>query len=114
MAVSKKFKELSEEVRSRPGAAEEIEARKRGIIAAVRLNELRQQRKQTQAGLAELLGTTQANISRIEHTENLYLRTLSEYVEGLGGRLEINAVFDDDVLPLGLVESEPNPARERV
>lgn len=106
MAVTKKFKELSEEVRKRPGAAEEIEARKRGIIAAVRLNELRQRRRQTQADLADLLGTTQANISRIEHSDNLYLRTLNEYVEGLGGRLEINAVFDDDVLPLGLVESK--------
>lgn len=105
MAATKKFKELSEEVRKRPGAAEEIEARKRGIIAAVRLNELRQRRQQTQADLADLLGTTQANISRIEHSDNLYLRTLNEYVEGLGGRLEINAVFDDDVLPLGLVEA---------
>jgi DNA-binding Xre family transcriptional regulator len=106
MKATKKFSELSEEVRKRPGAAEEIEARKRGIVAAVRLNELRQRRRQTQADLAELLGTTQANISRIEHSDNLYLRTLSEYVEGLGGRLEINAVFDDDVLPLGLLETD--------
>jgi DNA-binding Xre family transcriptional regulator len=105
MAATKKFQELSKEVRKRPGAAEEIEARKRGIIAAVRLNELRQRRQQTQADLADLLGTTQANISRIEHADNLYLRTLNEYVEGLGGRLEINAVFDDDILPLGLVEA---------
>lgn len=105
MAATMKFKELSEEVRKRPGAIEEVEARKHGIIAAVRLNELRQRRKQTQTDLAELLGTTQANISRIEHSDNLYLKTLNEYVEGLGGRLEINAVFDDDVLPLGLVEA---------
>lgn len=103
---ARSFRDLAREVRERPGAAEEIDARKRGIIAAVRLNELRQQRRQTQAGLAELLGSTQANISRIEHTDNLYLRTLSEYVAGLGGRLEINAVFDDDTVPLGLVEQD--------
>ncbi len=98
------FSDLSAEVRKRPGASEEIEARKAGIFAAIRLAELREQRKQTQTGLADLLGTTQANVSRMEHTDNPYLGTLAEYVAGLGGRLEINAVFDDDVLPLGVVE----------
>ena len=40
----KAFSDLSDEVRKRPGAAEEIDARKRVVIAAVRLNELRKQR----------------------------------------------------------------------
>jgi hypothetical protein len=44
MSKPKPFGELSEEIRSRPGAAEEIDARKRAIVAAVRLNELRKQR----------------------------------------------------------------------
>jgi predicted transcriptional regulator len=100
---SKAFSDLSEEVRKRPGAAEEIDARKRAIIAAVRLNELRKQRGQTQAQLADLLGMTQANISRIEHSDNLYLSTLADYVNALGGHIEINAVFDDDVVSLGPV-----------
>ena len=65
MSKPKPFGELSEEVRSRPDAAEEIDARKRAIVAAVRLNELRKQRGQTQAQLADLLGMTQANVSRM-------------------------------------------------
>ncbi len=105
-AKKKEFSELSDEVRKRPGAAEEIEARKDGIRAAMRLNEVREQRRQTQASLAELLGTTQANISRMERSDNLYLRTLNEYIVGLGGRLEINAVFDDDVVPIGLIDRD--------
>lgn len=104
MSKPKPFGELSEEVRSRPGAAEEIDARKRAIVAAVRLNELRKQRGQTQAQLADLLGMTQANVSRIERSDNLYLSTLADYVDALGGHIEINAVFDDDVVPLGPVE----------
>ena len=103
MPKPKPFGELSEKVRSRPGAAEEIDARKRAIVAAVRLNELRKQRGQTQAQLADLLGMTQANVSRIERSENLYLSTLADYVDALGGHIEINAVFDDDVVPLGPV-----------
>ena len=66
MAKTKAFSDLSAEVRRRPGAADEIDARKRAIVAAVRLNELRKQRGQTQAQLADLLGMTQANVSRIE------------------------------------------------
>lgn len=102
--TTKPFSDLSEEVRSRPGAAEEIDVRKNAIIAAVRLNELRKQRGQTQAQLADLLGMTQANVSRIERSENLYLTTLADYVDALGGHIEINAVFDDDVVSLGPVE----------
>ncbi len=51
------------------------------------------------------LGVTQANISRIEHEEDLYLSTLRSYVEALGGRLEVNAVFADGVV--SLVAAEP-------
>ncbi|HEY2054975.1 MAG TPA: XRE family transcriptional regulator [Solirubrobacterales bacterium] len=108
----KEFRELSDQVRSRDGADTEIEARKAGIRAALKLNELRQQRKQTQAGLADLLETTQANVSRIERSDNLYLRTLDDYISGLGGRLEINAVFDDDVVPLGVLERTGDRERE--
>jgi len=41
---------------------------------------------------------TQANVSRIERSDNLYLSTLAGYVDALGGHIEINAVFDDDVV----------------
>lgn len=103
---TKPFSELSKEVRKRPGAAAEIDARKRAIVAAVRLAELREHIGKTQTQLAEVLGMTQANVSRIERSENLYLSTLADYVDALGGHIEINAVFDDDVVPLGLVEKD--------
>jgi transcriptional regulator with XRE-family HTH domain len=110
--AKRNFRDLSKEVRKRPGAAKEIDARKSGIITAVRLNELRERMDKTQAAMAELMGTTQANVSRIERADNLYLSTLAEYVAGLGGRLELNAVFGDDAVPLGLIGSpwEKEPA----
>ena len=54
----------------------------------------------TQTGVAETLGVTQANISRIEHEEDLYLSTLRGYIGALGGELEINAVFPDGKVAL--------------
>ena len=45
MSKTKTFGDLSAEVRKRPGAAEEIDARRLAIIAAVRSNELRKRRR---------------------------------------------------------------------
>lgn len=103
---SKAFSDLSAEVRKRPGAAAEIDARKHAIIAAVRLAELREQMGKTQTQLAEVMGMTQANVSRIERSDNLYLSTLADYVDALGGHIEVNAVFDDDVVSLGPVAKD--------
>ena|ERR1700679_407574 len=99
------FQELSDEVRKEPGAHEEIEARKAGLRVGLRLGELRQRRNQTQVNLAEVLNTSQANVSRMERTGNPYLETLADYVDALGGRLEITAVFDDEVVPLSVLVS---------
>ncbi len=50
--------------------------------------------------MAEILGVTQANISRIEHEEDLYLSTLRGYLAALGAELEVNAVFPDGKVTL--------------
>jgi DNA-binding XRE family transcriptional regulator len=114
MATSKKkakkgtgdFQEVLDEMRKDPTVAAEMDARKAGIRAAMKLNELREGRKQTQAGLAKILGTSQANVSRMERSENPYLETLADFVGALGARLEINAVFEDEVVPLKVFEGE--------
>jgi transcriptional regulator with XRE-family HTH domain len=103
---NREFKELSDELRKEPGAHEEIEAGKAGLRAGIKLGELRQRRELTQVGLAEQMDTSQANVSRMERSKNPYLETLADFVGALGGRLEINAVFDDEVVPLKVFEVE--------
>jgi transcriptional regulator with XRE-family HTH domain len=72
-----------------------IDQRVRETIAAMPLDELRRARQMTQARLAESLGVNQGEVSKIEHRTDLYLSTLTQYVEALGGTLEIRAVFRD-------------------
>ena len=72
-----------------------VEKRVRETIAAMPLDELRRARQMTQVSLAQSLGVNQGEISKIEHRTDLYLSTLSEYVEALGGTLEIRAIFPD-------------------
>jgi len=65
------------------------------------LGELRQGRKITQKEVAEALGVTQANVSRIEREDDLRLSTLEKYAAALGGRLEIHVIFGDTEYVIG-------------
>jgi transcriptional regulator with XRE-family HTH domain len=66
------------------------------------LHELRAARQLTQQQLAQTLEMTQAAVSQLEQRTNMYLRTLENFVEAMGGRLELYAVFPDGKVKLGL------------
>jgi len=77
-------------------------AREREIIQAeLRLAELRRRRRRSQTTVAKKLAVSQARVSAIERGPDPKLSTVAGYVEALGGRLEIRAVFDDETLTLG-------------
>jgi DNA-binding Xre family transcriptional regulator len=66
------------------------------------LHELRAARRLTQQQLAQTLDMTQAAISQLEKRTDIYLSTLGNFVEAMGGRLEMYAVFPDGKVKLGL------------
>ena len=102
---ARKFKELFDDMAL--GRREKVARRVRETIAAMPLDDLRRARRMTQAKLAETLGVNQGEVSKIEHRTDLYLSTLSEYVEALGGTLEIRAVFPDDEVRITQFELLP-------
>jgi hypothetical protein len=55
-------------------------------------------RAMTQEELGRKLGLKQAAISRMERRTDVYVSTLSKFVEGMGGRLEIRVVFPDGAI----------------
>ena len=78
--------------------AEEHAAIKREAHAELErigFGKLRQARQQTQIAVAEKLNIPQGAVSRMEKRSDLLLSTLREYVDALGGRLELRAVFPD-------------------
>lgn len=114
--MAKKFSQLSAAIDADPSARAEVEQYKRAILDALTLGELRTARVTTQQQVAAAMGATQANVSRIEHQGDLYLSTLRTYVEALGGRLEIAAVFPDQKILLtepSVARAEPKPEAGR-
>lgn len=58
----------------------------------LRLAILREQLGKSQVELAELLGTSQPNVSQLERSEDLQLSSIARFVHALGGQLQVNAV----------------------
>lgn len=92
--TTSKFSEIRREVT--PERRARIDAIKRGMADAERLAEIRTSRGMTQVDLAERLGKSQGNVSELERRDDVYLSSLRDYVEALGGRLEVAAVFDEE------------------
>ena len=98
--MTTRFADIKRHVDTDPGYQAEADEMTRAMEDALTLGRIRESRGMTQTMVAGALGVTQANVSRIEHQDDLYLSTLREYVEALGGRLQIAAIFDDQTILL--------------
>ena len=91
--ATRNFREL---LKAMPAERQEaIEKRIRKSLQAMPLDQLRKAQEMTQFQLAGILGVNQGEISKIEHRSDICISTLADYVEAMGGRLEIRAVFKD-------------------
>jgi transcriptional regulator with XRE-family HTH domain len=72
--------------------SDEIYAR---LKAEMALEELRGALQMTQQQLAKTLNVDQSAISKLERRTDMYVSTLERFIEAMGGRLEIRAVFPE-------------------
>ena len=101
MATLRKFNDLTKKMSAKDRA--EIKARSAKLLAELPLEQLRSARSLTQANLAKLLGVNQSAVSKIEKRADMYLSTLRSYVEAMGGSLEIQAVFPEGAVRIGIL-----------
>jgi ribosome-binding protein aMBF1 (putative translation factor) len=92
MAV-RNFREL--QARMSPERQARNKAAVERMLRDMPLEELRAARELTQQQLADSLGVKQAFISKLEHRTDMYVTTLAKFIEAMGGKLEIRAVFPD-------------------
>jgi transcriptional regulator with XRE-family HTH domain len=107
-----KWSNLRDEVLARPGAEERLAKKRAETLEEIRLYELRHAEAVSQAELAGRLDVTQGAISKFEHAEDVRVSTLREYLDALGARLELVAVFDEEdrrvPVHLGATPAQPS------
>ncbi|MGH9106232.1 MAG: helix-turn-helix domain-containing protein [Acidimicrobiales bacterium] len=107
-----KFSELRKQVEARPGARERLAAKRAETLEEMRLYELRHAEAVSQAEVAGRLEVTQGAISKLEHADDVRVSTLRQYLDALGARLELVAVFDEEErrVPVHLGKPDNEPA----
>jgi predicted transcriptional regulator len=85
---------------------------KRMIAEELTLRDLRKAHKMSQKKLAAMLGVTQVSVSNFEKRSNMRLSTLREYVEALGGELQLRAIFSGRrAVTIKTFSDAPSPSR---
>ena len=69
------------------------EAKANKLLREMPLSTLRKALEISQVELAERLESEQPHISKLERQHDMYISTLRNYVEALGGELELRAKF---------------------
>lgn len=100
MPSAKNYRLLHDRVLARPGAEDRVARHREDALVEVGLHELRLARQVSQVELAGLLDVTQSAVSKVENAEDVRLSTLRDYVEALGGQLELSVRFPDGVVLL--------------
>lgn len=94
-------------MRVKPGARARMEAEASRLSGELHLAQLRKARGLTQETVAELLGVSQAEVSKMERRSELYIGTLRKFIEAMNGELVLAARFADGVeVPIKLGETE--------
>lgn len=112
MSGHTKWSKLRDELMAKPGAEAAVARARNESLEEIRLYELRHAEAVSQAELAGRLEVTQGAISKFEHAEDVRVSTLREYLDALGARLELVAVFDDEdrrvPVHLGATPAQPS------
>lgn len=89
--MTKNFKTLEAKLPSAVRARAEAKAQQ--FASEMALDELREALRLTQNHLAKILGVNQSAISKLERRTDMYVSTLQDIIDAMGGHLEIRAVF---------------------
>jgi DNA-binding Xre family transcriptional regulator len=94
--MAKKFKDLVARMplESQKRVREEVAK----AVSEMPLQSIRLARDLTQKDLAAILEIDQSEVSKIERRTDMYVSTLSRFIEAMGGELEIRAVFPEQTV----------------
>jgi transcriptional regulator with XRE-family HTH domain len=86
------MKTWEKEILAKPGAPARVAGIEDELRLAAGLTLLREQAGLSQRDLAKRLGVSQPRIAKIERSKNVTVELLEQYVQALGGRLQVTVV----------------------
>jgi transcriptional regulator with XRE-family HTH domain len=98
--MAKKFSELV--AKMSPESQEKARKKADAMLTEMALDDLRTSLSMTQEQLASQLGVKQSSLSKILHSQNMYINTLDKLVKAMGGDLELHVAFYDGRVKLSL------------
>ena len=100
--MAKKFEELRKKLS--PAARAKSDAIFKELVREMPLQELRHARNLTQVQIGETMHMSQAAVSKLERNTDMYISTLKNFVEAMGGDLDIRVVFPDGEIKINQFE----------
>lgn len=94
------LKEWEKKVLQAPGATRRVAEIEDELRLAAGLTALREQAGLSQRDLAKRIGVSQPRIAAIEQARNITIHVLEQYVDALGGRLEVTVLKGRRKIPL--------------
>ena len=105
----KNFNELRKNMSSERQRRNATEAH--AMLTEMALAELRHAAGLTQTELARVMGVSQANLSKLEHQDDMQVTTLRRIVEAIGGRLEFVVTMPTGVVKINQFSETVEPNR---
>ena len=91
--MAKNYQELRAKMSAEARAVSDSEYQR--LVEEMSLHQLRKARELTQSKIAEELHIGQGDVSKLERRTDMYVSTLTSYLQAVGADLEIRAVFPD-------------------
>ena len=93
------------EIRKSHSPEEEVRIRLKISAYGMMLNRIREARQLTQVNLAKQLKINQGAVSTMEKRTDMYVSTLRNYIEAMGGNLKITAEFPEGTIEIDQFET---------
>jgi DNA-binding XRE family transcriptional regulator len=88
-----------------PEAEERIQHGVKEAAAVMTLHQLREARSLTQVNLAKVLQINQGAVSKMEKRADMYVSTLRNFIQAMGGQLQVKAIFPEGEVQIDQFEN---------
>ena len=92
-----------------PEAEERLRQGVKEVAAVMTLHHLREARSLTQVNLAKVLQINQGAVSKMEKRADMYVSTLRNFIQAMGGQLQVKAIFPEGEIQIDQFENVAEP-----